>query len=108
MTTEHRYQVVVEHVLVYAVEAETPEDAAALIEQGDDLNQPIDVVSVSVTAVVAGDGNWSDDDLRAPAPCRGGCGKTLPASSSHECTPCFLDRLDRLYHLTPRTRSVFS
>jgi hypothetical protein len=91
---EHDYLVVVEHTFTYRVSAETPEEAAAVIDQGEyECAEQQEVIGSHVERVVAASGSWTDDDLRGPKKCAGGCGKKLAASDQNECTPCFLDRL---------------
>lgn len=91
---ETTYQVVVEHTVVHRVTAATPEDAAALVYEGDGNDHP-KFMAVSVRSVVTADGYWTDEDLRAPLACRGGCGRRLPADQGDECARCYLDRLTR-------------
>ena len=89
-----KYAVHVQVDWIYEIEADSPEDAAA---QWEDEPPPLhegECTGYSIDAVTS-PGDDAGDDLRAPVPCRGGCGKQLPASRNDECIDCFMARLKR-------------
>lgn len=86
-----KYTVVVEvEYHHYEVEAETPEEAAAIVRDGETSGE---VHDATVTKVIAdGADTWSTEDLRQPHPCRK-CGKPMsPKFLLTECIDCYLER----------------
>lgn len=77
----------------YEVEGESPEDAASSWEY-DQSSYVGDCTGFSIESVTQ-PGDWNGDDLRADVPCRGGCGKALPASRNDECHDCLIARIVR-------------
>ena len=84
-----KYHVHVEHYWTYEIEADSPEEAARYIEDGD--HGAGECTGYSIEAV--NEGQPYDDDLRADNPCRGGCGEMIPAVRNDECAKCLLKRL---------------
>jgi hypothetical protein len=77
----------------YEVDADSPEDAASNWEY-DQAAYVGECIGFSVESVTH-PGDWNADDLRADVPCRGGCGKQLPASRNDECRDCLINRAKR-------------
>lgn len=82
VTTEVRYE--------HEVEADSPEEAAQLVEEGESgPGDSVDAAVVSVSAPL----DREREDLREPAPCSGGCGKRIAAVDMNPCPECFLASL---------------
>lgn len=87
-----KYFVHMEQYWTYEAEADSPEEAAAMIEE-DGGGTRGECTGYSIDAVTSTNDPFNSEDERAPISCRGGCGKQLPASGNGECTPCLLIRI---------------